>query len=66
MSITTNELEDRINQLKKELIQTALTTGLSSPDTLCCSQKLDELITTYQKITINNKKRFDQKSYIEI
>jgi stage 0 sporulation regulatory protein len=43
------ELEDRINQLKKELIQIAETTGLNSHETLCCSGKLDQLITIYQK-----------------
>ena len=35
------ELENRINQLKKELIQVTKVTGLNSHDTLCCSQKLD-------------------------
>jgi stage 0 sporulation regulatory protein len=43
------ELENRINQLKKELIQVTKATGLNSHDTLCCSQKLDELIAIYQK-----------------
>lgn len=43
------ELENRINQLKKELIQVTKVTGLNSHDTLCCSQKLDELIAIYQK-----------------
>ncbi|WP_256242109.1 Spo0E family sporulation regulatory protein-aspartic acid phosphatase [Bacillus sp. V3B] len=64
--IEIDELEDRIHQLKKELIQVALTTGLNSHDTLCCSQKLDELITIYQKLTIDNSQKFDQKSCIEI
>jgi len=31
------------------LILTAEATGLTSRDTLNCSQKLDQLITTYQK-----------------
>ncbi|MGM0876366.1 MAG: Spo0E family sporulation regulatory protein-aspartic acid phosphatase [Bacillota bacterium] len=44
------ELEDRINQLKKELIQIAEATGLNSHDTLCCSQKLDQLITIHQEL----------------
>ncbi|WP_256242078.1 Spo0E family sporulation regulatory protein-aspartic acid phosphatase [Bacillus sp. V3B] len=55
-SIEIDELEDRINQLKKELIQVALTTGLNSHDTLCCSQKLDELITIYQKLSYEKPK----------
>ena len=49
-----DELEERIKQLKKELILIAEETGLNSHDTLCCSQKLDELITIYQKLTIDN------------
>ncbi|MCM3728846.1 aspartyl-phosphate phosphatase Spo0E family protein [Neobacillus cucumis] len=43
------ELEDQINQMRKILILIAEKTGLNSNDTLCCSQKLDELITMYQK-----------------
>ncbi|AZU62419.1 aspartyl-phosphate phosphatase Spo0E family protein [Neobacillus mesonae] len=42
-------LEIRIDQLKRELIQTVRLTGLNSHDTLFCSQKLDELITIYQR-----------------
>ncbi|MDE3841102.1 sporulation stage 0, Spo0E-like regulatory phosphatase (plasmid) [Bacillus methanolicus] len=48
-SFSINELEERINQLKKELIQISEATGLNSYDTLYCSQKLDKLITMYQK-----------------
>jgi stage 0 sporulation regulatory protein len=48
--IEIDELEHRINQLKKELIQITEATGLNSHDTLCCSQKLDQLITIYQKL----------------
>ena len=40
--IEIDELEDRINQLKKELIQIAEETGLNSDDTIRYSQKLDE------------------------
>jgi hypothetical protein len=43
------ELEYKINQLKKELIQIAKETGLNSQDTIYCSQQLDQLITLYQK-----------------
>ncbi|SMQ86868.1 Spo0E like sporulation regulatory protein [Bacillus sp. OV166] len=42
------KLEDRINQLREELIQIAKATGLKSNETLRCSQKLDDLITMYQ------------------
>lgn len=49
MAIEIEELQDQIKILKTELIQIALTTGLNSQDTICCSQKLDQLITIYQK-----------------
>ena len=61
-----DELEDKINRLKKELIQTAKETGINSYDTLRCSQKLDELITLHQKQSIKNLQKFDQKSCIEM
>jgi hypothetical protein len=51
-----NELEDLINHLKKELIQTAESTGLNSHQTICCSQKLDEHITIYQKLFYKKQK----------
>ena len=50
--IEIDELDDRINQLKKELMQIAEETGLNSNDTIRYSQKLDELITRYQKLKI--------------
>ena len=40
---------ERINQLKKELVQIVKETGFNSPDTLCCSQELDRYIFLYQK-----------------
>ncbi|MEY2193683.1 Spo0E family sporulation regulatory protein-aspartic acid phosphatase [Neobacillus sp. BF23-41] len=42
------KLEDRIYQLREELIQIAKATGLKSNETLQYSQKLDDLITMYQ------------------
>ncbi|MCQ6277570.1 aspartyl-phosphate phosphatase Spo0E family protein [Bacillus sp. V3B] len=51
-----NELEDRIDYLKKELIQVAEATGLDSHHTLYCSQKLDEHITVYQKLAYKKQK----------
>ncbi|WP_077211968.1 aspartyl-phosphate phosphatase Spo0E family protein [Bacillus dakarensis] len=41
-------IENRINELKKELAGTANATGINSVETLNCSQKLDQLITIYQ------------------
>ena len=48
-TILIDDLEYRINELKKELIQIVERTGLNSRETLVCSQKLDKLITIYQK-----------------
>jgi stage 0 sporulation regulatory protein len=47
--IELDELEYRIDQLRRELIQIAKTTGLNSCETIYCSRKLDQLITIYQK-----------------
>ncbi|RFU64716.1 aspartyl-phosphate phosphatase Spo0E family protein [Peribacillus glennii] len=50
MFLTSNDqLEVRIKQLKKDLIRIVEATGLNSHETLNCSQKLDKLITDYQK-----------------
>lgn len=53
--IEIDELEYRIHQLKKELIQIAEVTGLNSHETICCSQKLDQDITYYQKLSYESK-----------
>lgn len=47
------DLESKIDQLKIELNQSARLTGINSLDTLYYSQKLDELITVYQKYLQN-------------
>jgi DNA-binding transcriptional regulator GbsR (MarR family) len=51
-----DELEDLINQMKKELNQNAKATGLNSHETLNCSQKLDQLITIYQNLYKKEKR----------
>ena len=64
MFVEVDKLEDRINQLRRQLIETAETTGLNSHDTLHCSQTLDKHITVYQKyLKFNslNKKKCTQK-----
>lgn len=64
MSVEDDELENRINQMRKNLITIAKETGLNSDDTLCYSQKLDELITIYQKKKNKPYKQFNENSYI--
>ncbi|MBZ5753280.1 aspartyl-phosphate phosphatase Spo0E family protein [Metabacillus rhizolycopersici] len=53
--IELDEIEYRINQLRKELFQIADITGLNSRETIYCSQKLDQLITIYQKSSYKNR-----------
>nr|WP_295975223.1 aspartyl-phosphate phosphatase Spo0E family protein [uncultured Bacillus sp.] len=48
------DLECKINQLKRELIRIAGEKGLNSPDTIYCSQQLDQLITLYQEKKYGN------------
>jgi stage 0 sporulation regulatory protein len=64
MCTVASELEYRINQMRKTLILTAVETGLNSDDTLCYSQKLDELIARYQKLKMNNMQKKDDRSYM--
>jgi stage 0 sporulation regulatory protein len=59
MSIVIDELVERINQQKKELIQIVEVTGLNSPDAICCSQKLDKLITIYQTFSYKERKKIE-------
>lgn len=64
MYLEVQKLEKKIKQMKNILIRIAEETGLNSYDTLCYSQKLDELITTYQKLNIDNIKKTKEKSCI--
>jgi stage 0 sporulation regulatory protein len=59
-----DELEGRIEQMKKDLIRIVEETGLNSYETLCYSQKLDELITIYQKLKIDDIQKTREKSCI--
>lgn len=51
--IEIDELDSKINQMRRKLIQIAKETGFNSEDTLNYSQKLDVLITLYQKRKMN-------------
>ncbi|WML52298.1 aspartyl-phosphate phosphatase Spo0E family protein [Neobacillus sp. PS3-12] len=44
-----DRLEHRINHLRNEMIRSAAATGLNSHRTIYYSQKLDKLITIYQR-----------------
>lgn len=51
MAVDLEKLEEQIQKLKKELNVTAKSFGINSKKTIGCSQKLDQLIVTYQKNT---------------
>ncbi|WP_252433146.1 aspartyl-phosphate phosphatase Spo0E family protein [Peribacillus butanolivorans] len=55
--IELDELEDNITHLKKELNHIVEETGLNCLDTIVCSQKLDQLITIYQKLSYKKEKK---------
>ena len=58
------ELEYKINQMREALILIAAETGLNSDETLCYSQKLDELIARYQKLKMIHTHKKNEQSYI--
>ncbi|MFD4819447.1 Spo0E family sporulation regulatory protein-aspartic acid phosphatase [Peribacillus butanolivorans] len=55
--IELDKIEYRINQLRKELFQIADINGLDSRETIYCSQKLDQLITIYQKSSYKKNRK---------
>lgn len=59
MFVENDELEHRINLMRKNLILIAEETGLNSDDTLRYSRKLDELITMYQKRKTEHVQKFN-------
>ncbi|MCQ6281029.1 aspartyl-phosphate phosphatase Spo0E family protein [Bacillus sp. EB600] len=59
MFVEDDELEHRINLMRKNLILIAEETGLNSDDTLRYSRKLDELITLYQKRKNEHVQKFN-------
>lgn len=50
MYVDVEELEYKIDQMRESLNLVVGETGLNSEDTIWYSQKLDELITRYQKL----------------
>lgn len=56
------KLEYRINQMRERLILIAQEKGLNSDDTIYYSQKLDELITKYQKLKMRTTQMVASKS----
>jgi hypothetical protein len=52
MLVDIDILENKINQLKRELIQVVKSTGLNSSASLRCSQELDQHITKYQQLQL--------------
>lgn len=44
------KLENKINLLRIHMISTGLSKGLNHPNTIKCSQELDDLLNKYQQI----------------
>lgn len=49
MTTHVNDLLSQIDNLRRKMIETGAKKGLSHPETVKCSEKLDKLIYKYQK-----------------
>jgi hypothetical protein len=45
------DLEEAINEKRAEMIQLGMAKGLSSEETVVCSQELDRLLNDYRRVT---------------
>jgi hypothetical protein len=45
------DLEEAINEKRTEMIKIGMTKGLSSEETVVCSQELDRLLNDYRRLT---------------
>ncbi len=53
------DLEEAINEKRAEMIKIGMTKGLSSEETVVCSQELDRLLNDYRKLTaIQGRSKF--------
>ena len=57
MIATVKRLKEEIEQKKMEMLHVAELKGISSPETLHCSQELDCLIYKFQKISFVRRKQ---------
>ena len=55
------ELEEAINEKRDEMIKIGLTKGLTSDETIFCSQELDELLNRYSRL-LSRKRQARSKS----
>jgi hypothetical protein len=51
------DLEEAINEKRAEMIKIGMTKGLSSEETIVCSQELDRLLNDYRRI-IQERSKF--------
>jgi hypothetical protein len=53
------DLEEAINEKRAEMIEIGMTKGLSSEETIVCSQELDRLLNDYRRIiAIQERSKF--------
>ena len=60
----TQDLLDEINERKSKLYDSVKEKGLSNEDTIKRSQELDQLIFQYQRKTLKNRKRQEEKKSV--
>ncbi|WHY03053.1 aspartyl-phosphate phosphatase Spo0E family protein [Neobacillus sp. DY30] len=46
------DLEEAINEKRTEMIELGMAKGLSSEETVVCSQELDRLLNEYRRLTV--------------
>jgi hypothetical protein len=46
------DLEEAINEKRAEMIEIGMAKGLSSEETIVCSQELDRLLNEYRSLTV--------------
>ncbi|MEC1521087.1 aspartyl-phosphate phosphatase Spo0E family protein [Neobacillus niacini] len=46
------DLEEAINEKRAEMIELGMAKGLSSEETVICSQELDRLLNDYRRLTV--------------
>jgi hypothetical protein len=49
-----NSLEEKIEEKRRELVDSIISYGVSSPEVLKISEELDEIINTYQSALFEN------------
>ncbi|MDF2790514.1 MAG: hypothetical protein K0S80_3615 [Neobacillus sp.] len=63
------DLEEAINEKRAEMIELGMAKGLSSEETVVCSQELDRLLNDYRRLTVlqgRSKSTLFQEDFLAI